>query len=80
MLLAQMARNRSYKGKGIGKIMIDFTIAKAYEIGEHVGCRYVILDAELDTVQLYKEYHFEEIPSDDGDKTRLMFFDSGHKT
>lgn len=79
LLLGQMARDLNYKGQGIGKIMVDFTISTARQIAEKVGCRYVILDAELDKIELYKGYGFQEVPGEEKDKTRIMYFDLGFR-
>jgi hypothetical protein len=79
VLLGQMARDLNYKMQGVGKIMVDFTISTARKIAEMVGCRYVILDAELDKIGLYKSYGFQEVPGEEKDKTRIMYFDLGFR-
>ena len=79
ILLGQMARDLNYKRQDVGKIMVDFAISTARQIAEQVGCRYVILDAELDKVELYKEYGFQEVPREEGGKTCVMFFDLGFR-
>ncbi len=79
LLLGQMARDTNYRKCGIGKIMVDFAISTARQIGEKVGCRYVILDAELDKVDLYRRYGFQEVPGGPKDRTRIMFFDLGFR-
>jgi len=78
LLLGHIARDTRYKGKGVGKIIIDFTLSLAFKLGEEVGCRFVILDAEDDVVDHYnKHYGFQPIPKSKIDKTTLMFFDLG---
>ena len=79
ILLGQMARDLNYKRQGVGKIMVDFAISIARQIAEQVGCRYVILDAELDKVELYKGFGFQEVPRGEGGKTCVMFFDLGFR-
>jgi hypothetical protein len=48
-----MARGIGFKGKGAGKIMIDWVLSKANELAEEVGCRYVVLDSESHMVDRY---------------------------
>ncbi len=72
LLLGQMARDRNYKKQGIGRIMVDFAISIGRKIAEQVGCRYVILDAELDKVGLYRAYGFQEVPGEKGDTDHVF--------
>jgi len=79
LLLGQMARDKRHKGKGLGKIMVDFVIDKANKLGKEVGCRFVIVDSERDQVARYEKFGFEALPADTNAKTVLMFFDLGHE-
>jgi hypothetical protein len=77
LLLGHIARDARYKGKGAGRIMVDWVLNKADLISNEVGCRFIILDSEMDKVDLYRGYDFELIPPDSGDRTCIMFFDLG---
>jgi len=77
LLLGQMARCLDLKGQGVGKIMVDFTIKKAYELAQKIGCRLIIVDSERDVETRYQAYGFESIPPKPKDETVLMFFDLG---
>ena len=77
LLLGQMARDSNVMGQGAGEIMVDFTLDKAQELAQRVGCRFVIVDSERDKVNRYESYGFESIPPKPKDKTVLMFFDLG---
>ena len=77
LLLGQMARDSDLKGKGVGKIMADFALKKAYELAQEVGCRFIV-DSERDKESRYRLYGFESIPPKRAKaKTVLMFFDLG---
>jgi GNAT superfamily N-acetyltransferase len=80
LLLGHMARDKRYKGKGAGQIMVDWVLSKASSLGDEVGCRFVILDSERDMVERYKGYAFELIPREPNDRTCVMFFDLGIRT
>jgi GNAT superfamily N-acetyltransferase len=77
LLIGQMARDERHRGRGVGKIMVDFVIATANALGKDAGCRFVIVDAERDQVGRYEGFGFEALPADAGDRTVLMFFDLG---
>ncbi len=77
-LLGQMARDVNYTKQGVGRIMVDWVLSTASRLSQEVGCRFVILDAELDKVEHYKNrFGFKPIPLEKGDKTALMYFDLG---
>lgn len=57
--------------------MVDFVFDMANELANKVGCRFVIVNSEKDTVERYRSYGFQEIPPNENDKTVLIFFDLG---
>jgi hypothetical protein len=78
LLLGHWARDSRCRKLGVGKVMMAHALAKAKEIGQEIGCRYVIMDAEPDMVEHYKKwYKFELIPPEKNAKLFLMFFDLG---
>ena len=77
LLLGQMARGINYKGRGLGNIMAAWVQNKASELSRDAGCRYVVVDAELDKETRYEEYGFVALPKRRGSKTVLMYFDLG---
>ncbi len=78
LLLGQMARDKRYRNKGVGKIMVAWVRSRAYELSREVGCRFVILDAELDRKDHYERYlGFKALPQDPGKNNVPMYFDLG---
>ena len=62
--LAKMAVTETYKGKGIGNVLIEFCIAKAKE----AGAKKLILYSNTKlaaAISLYRKYGFYEIPMGD---------------
>lgn len=56
--LAQMGVHKSFAGQGLGTALVLFTINTAVELAEHVGCRYVTLDAKQDREKWYAQRCF----------------------
>ena len=56
--------------------MVDWVLKTASELSQKVGCRFVILDAELDKIDHYRKWFgFQEVPLEPGDTHALMYFD-----
>jgi hypothetical protein len=80
LLLAQLARKSTYAGRGLGQIMVAWTIDTARKLSREAGCRYVIVDAEPHKKAHYEAYFgFKTLPQRKGDKTTLMYFDLGRR-
>ena len=77
VLLEYVARDVRYKGKGVGKIMIEWAINLAHELSKTVGCRFVVLEIPQQMITLFQSYGFELMPPDRRDRHYLMFFDLG---
>jgi len=66
--------------KGIGTLLIQFTINKAYEMSKNVGCRFIYLDAKRnkdkskDVIHFYKKMGFE-LYKDRNNKETPMYLD-----
>ena len=56
--------------------MVDFAISTARQIAEQVGCRYVILDAELDKLNFTENMVFERCPEKKAARPALCFLTS----
>ena len=80
LLLGQMARDITYKGKGVGKIMVSWVFSKASELSREVGCRYVLVEAEPDKEIAYQNFGFQPLPPRRGSNTVLMYFDLGPRS
>jgi len=51
--LAQLGVDQRFQGAGLGRWAVSLAIQLAYDVGQHVGCRYVTLDAQPDLESWY---------------------------
>ena len=77
LLLTHLARDLRYKAKGVGKVMMDWTINFAYELAATVGCRFIVIEIPQEMITLFQRYGFELLPPDKNDRHYVMFFDLG---
>lgn len=60
LLLARMGVHEDFRGKHIGKAMMAQVLNIADEISNKVGCRFIYVDAKLQSVGFYMSLDFEE--------------------
>lgn len=53
--LCRLAVDKKHKRQGAGKHMIGFTLTKALEVSESLGCSGIVVDAKDDTAKEYYE-------------------------
>ncbi len=75
LFLAQMARDKSVKGLGVGDILIEWVVGKAMGISTEIACRYVLLECEEHNIKVYQRNGFILIPKSKNDKRNYMFYD-----
>jgi hypothetical protein len=61
ILIGEMARHIDYKGRELGKIMINWVVSKARNLSKEVACKIIIVEAEEDKIVVYKRWGFEPI-------------------
>ena len=61
LLIGQLATNKEYEGKGVGRSMISWTIKMAVNLSDTVGCRMVALHAHHDVITWYEKFKFKKI-------------------
>ena len=44
--LARMATDRRYEGRGVGKLMLNYSLSLARILSKTVGCRFLTLDGD----------------------------------
>ncbi|HEX5725210.1 MAG TPA: GNAT family N-acetyltransferase [Longimicrobiaceae bacterium] len=52
--LCQLGVDRRFAGKGLGRFIVGFMTAFAWDVGREVACRYVTLDAQPELVGWYE--------------------------
>jgi GNAT superfamily N-acetyltransferase len=77
--IARLAVDRRFKKRGIGKILIDFSLGiVADEICPRIGCRFIVVDAKRDAVPFYQDTCGFTLLETEENKSRdspLMFVD-----
>jgi hypothetical protein len=55
LLIGQMAGHIDYRGRGLGKLMIDWVIGLALNnLSKYVACRLIIIQSDEDKVDMYR--------------------------
>jgi GNAT superfamily N-acetyltransferase len=63
--IARLAVNRRYRGTGLGRHLVDFSLGLARDtIASAVGCRFVVLDVKPQSVAFYEKNGFRLIDTE----------------
>ena len=74
--IGRLAIDKTFKGKGLGRIIIDTIINHCIDLNDDQACRLITVDAYSQAVTFYQKIGFEFLTKlDEEDKTRLMFLD-----
>lgn len=75
ILLARLAVDRRFSGKGLGRALISEVFKIAVRVADDVGCRCIIADAYLDRVDWYVHYGFVALEGAAESGPQRMFLD-----
>lgn len=75
VLLARLAVDHRFAGKGLGHALIAEAFKIALRVANEVGCRYIITDAYRHRVKWYAKYGFIPIEGAAKDGPQKMFLD-----
>jgi GNAT superfamily N-acetyltransferase len=75
ILLARLAVDRRFAGRGIGHALISEAFRISLRVADEVGCRCIITDAYRDRVDWYAKYGFVSIEGGVPTGTQRMFLD-----
>ncbi|HWC00238.1 MAG TPA: GNAT family N-acetyltransferase [Bryobacteraceae bacterium] len=75
ILLARLAVDRTFAGKGLGHALISEAFRISLRVAAEVGCRCIITDAYRDRVEWYVRYGFLPIEGGAEDGPQRMFLD-----
>lgn len=53
--LCRLAVDKEHQGKGLGQYMLGFTLSKALEVSQNVGCSGIVVDAKDESAQTFYE-------------------------
>ena len=75
VLLARLAVDRRFTGKGLGHALISEAFKIAVRLADDVGCRFVITDAYRERVDWYARYGFIPLEGASESGPQRMFLD-----
>jgi predicted N-acetyltransferase YhbS len=75
ILLARLAVDRRFGGRGLGHALISEALRISLRIANEIGCRCVITDAYRDRVSWYQRYGFVTIEGAAETGPQRMFLD-----
>lgn len=75
ILLARLAVDRRFSGKGLGHALISEAFKIALRVADDVGCRCIITDAYRDRIQWYSRYGFVPLEGAAEAGPQRMFLD-----
>lgn len=75
ILLARLAVDKRFKGKGLGRVLLSEAFRIAVRVAEEIGCRLMITDAYRDKIDWYAKYGFIPIEGGREDGPQKMFLD-----
>src|SRR5215471_1616069 len=75
ILLARLAVDRRFSGRGLGHGLISETLRICLRVAGELGCRCIIADAYRDRIRWYAKYGFVPIEGAAHDGPQRMFLD-----
>lgn len=75
ILLARLAVDRRFAGRGLGHALISEAFRVSLRVADEVGCRCIITDAYRDRISWYAKYGFVPIEGGMQSGPQRMFLD-----
>ena len=74
--IGRLVIDKSFKGKGLGSVIMANIISKCIKMNKEQACRLITVDAYKQAIPFYQKMGFKFLTEDDkNDTTRLMFLD-----
>ena len=74
--IGRLAIDKTYKGKGLGKMIMQNLMDECIELNKKIACRLITVDAYKGALTFYQKLGFEFLTEkDNNDDIRQMFFD-----
>jgi len=74
--IGRLGIDKQYKGKGLGKLIVNSIIIDAIKINNQIGCKFITVDAYQTSTQFYEKLGFKYLTtSEEKINTRIMYFD-----
>jgi len=75
ILLARLAVDQRFTGKGLGRALLAEAFRIALRVADEVGCRSMVTDAYRDKIEWYAKYGFVPIEGASEERPQKMFLD-----
>ena len=74
--IGRLAIDKTYKGKGLGKMIMQNLMDECIELNKKIACRLITVDAYKGALTFYQQLGFEFLTEkDNNEDIRQMFFD-----
>jgi len=74
--IGRLGIDKTYKGKGLGSILLEGIINEAIELNKKQACRLITVDAYRQALPFYERFGFQYITNkDEQEEVRQMFLD-----
>lgn len=74
--IGRLAVNKNYKGKGIGKAILEIITIIAINANDKHACKFITLDAYSKSLKFYEKNDFKYLTESDlNEDTRQMYYD-----
>lgn len=74
--IGRLGIDKSFKGKGLGKLIVNNIIFDTLKLNQSQGCKLITVDAYNESLLFYERLNFEYLTENDKeDETRQMYFD-----
>ena len=74
--IGRLGIDKTYKGKGLGSILLEGIINEAIELNKRQACRLITVDAYRQALPFYERFGFQYITNkDEQEDVRQMFLD-----
>ena len=74
--IGRLGIDKTYKGKGLGSILLESIINEAIELNKRQACRLITVDAYRQALPFYERFGFQYITNkDEQEEVRQMFLD-----
>ena len=74
--IGRLAIDKTYKGMGLGRLIIRNLIADCVKLNQQIACRLITVDAYKDALPFYQRLGFDFLTEkDEQEDIRQMFFD-----
>ncbi|MDP3105281.1 MAG: GNAT family N-acetyltransferase [Candidatus Methanoperedens sp.] len=73
--IARLAVDSEFERRDVGTFLIKAAIGAAMSVSDIIGCRYLMVDSKIDSIDFYKKLHFKIVEKYKKTETQKMYID-----